>query len=547
MRLLAVPSARTVRTRVAPAAHVRALVRELLSEIAADQDERWGGGSISASAYETAWVALVPHPEDTQRLAFPASLGWLLRHQRADGGWGPPFPHSLIPTMAALLALRRSPEQGTAVQDATGRADRYLHRVLRRWRADQVDTPFFEFLVPSLDAELDRAGIHLPFADADLMSARRREKLAHLPLDSLYAGDSTLAHILEVFGPALDYRRLHRSQAANGSYGYSPSSTAAVLLHAPAWNAAAAAWLLHLSQRAAHSGDPGAMPASHPADTFEVAWALHFLRLAGVPLDPAADPTVRCLLTWLRRCLTPRGASFSRLRGLPADADDTALTLAVLNQHGVHVDLRPLWSFERDEHFVSYDGERTASTSANAHVLDALLSVDAIGLPSLVARRRKLVRYLRAKRTAEGYWTDKWHVSPYYATLCCALALARVPDGGLRPDPAPTLDWLGRTQRAGGGWGAVTATLEETAYGALTTAALLRLNPPLRAGEQYLRMLRRARGYLRRHLDKLDSADALPALWVDKTLYVPPRVVRAAVLAALSRDGDDAVSVYTYE
>ena len=194
----------------------------LLDEIADDEDERWGGGRISASAYEAAWVALVRHREDPQRLAFPASLGWLLRHQRRDGGWGPPFPHGVIPSMAALLALRRAPEQTGEVRAAAARGLRFLRRVLPRWRAEMTDTPFYEFLILTLAAELERLGIHLAVPDLDLLRARREAKLARLPLDAIYSGRSSLLHALEVFGPALDFRRLRAARAPSGGYGCSP-------------------------------------------------------------------------------------------------------------------------------------------------------------------------------------------------------------------------------------------------------------------------------------------------------------------------------------
>ena len=338
-----------------------------------------------------------------------------------------------------------------------------------------------------------------------------------------------------------------------------------MLLHAPEWDEAAARWLRHLDVESARTGDPGAMATSHPADVFEAAWTLHLLRLGGLTDAPAALAAQQRIRAWLRGALTPVGASFSRLHGLPYDADDTALVLAVLNDAGDATDLSPLDPFERDTHFASYEGERTASTSTNAHVLDALVAAGP-GAPSAVAanprlpvaeRQRKLVRYLLAEGSAEGCWEDKWHVSPYYATLSCALALARYlsqsdprgnggEDAGAAAGAAEetavvgarleaTLSWLERTQRRGGGWGVSGATLEETAYGALAAAGILRLMPRL-SDLEYRRMMQRARRYLRRHLSEMIDSEAvasLPTLWVDKTLYAPPRVIRAAVLAAL--------------
>jgi halimadienyl-diphosphate synthase len=530
-------SVRSARTVVAPPtvparSSVRTLIRGLLDEIAADEDEHWGGGSISPSAYEVAWVALVRKPGDEQRLAFPETLDWLLTQQHTDGSWGPPFPHSLIPSMAALLALRRAPDPDLPTVAAIVRGRQYLHRAFGRWRADVLDTPFFEFLIPLLAGALARDGIPLPVPDLDLMRQRQEAKLHRLPLEALYAGRSSLLHALEVFGVSLDYERLRDLRAPNGSYGYSPSATAAVLLHGPEWDTAAAGWLRRFIVRSRDDSSSGAMPASYPADAFEAAWALHLLQHGGYPLDPVTSPTVRRILHWLHASLTAEGASFSRTRGLPCDVDDTALVLAVLNRQGVQVAPAVLWPYEREAHFVSYDGERTGSTSANAHVLEALLSMDDIGLPTLADRRNKVVRYLLVQRASDGSWTDKWHLSPYYGTLSCVLALARLPDPTIRVELLPTLDWLRQTQRRGGGWGMSTSTIEETAYGVLTVAALVHVIPGLWT-EATRRMIRRAHSYLSRHLSELDEPESQPTLWVDKTLYAPVRVIRAAVLAAL--------------
>jgi halimadienyl-diphosphate synthase len=194
--------------------------------------------------------------------------------------------------------------------------------------------------------------------------------------------------------------------------------------------------------------------------------------------------------------------------------------------------LDPLWRFERDDHFVSYAGERTASISANAHALEAMLSVDALGVtPGLAARQKKVVTYLLGTRDGDSAWRDKWHLSPYYATLKAARALARTPDFVVSQQLAPTAGWLCRTQQRGGGWGMERPTVEETAYAVLTLRGLTAIGAAPLAQANAVDAVRRGRVYLRRHLAELEGP--LPPLWVDKSLYTPPRVVRAAALAAL--------------
>ena len=280
------------------------------------------------------------------------------------------------------------------------------------------------------------------------------------------------------------------------------------------------------------------MPTSHPSDLFEAAWVLHLLMHGDVPLESGGRSVGAApAAAGSNRGVTSRGAGFSPLGGLPSDADDTALALAVLNRLGVRRGLAPLWRFERRDHFVSYDGERTASTSANAHVLEALVSVDSIGLPALAARRRKLARYLLDQRDEGGFWRDKWHLSAYYGTLSSVLALTRMPESGRPRELVSTQRWLEETQHGDGGWGMHDATVEETAFGLLTAMDLFGAVTGART-ETARGMMRRAYRYVIRHLEQFEAAEAslsLPTLWVDKTLYAPPRVIRAAVLAALKR------------
>ena len=81
------------------------------------------------------------------------------------------------------------------------------------------------------------------------------------------------------------------------------------------------------------------------------------------------------------------------------------------------------------------------------------------------------------------------------------------------------------------------ATVEETAFGLLTVMDLYGAVPGART-EMARGMMRRAYRYVVRHLEQFEAAEAtlsLPTFWVDKTLYAPQRVIRAAVLAALHR------------
>lgn len=68
---------------------------------------------ISPSAYDTAWVAMVPSQEYSDRPSFPQCVDWIMKNQNPNGSWGlnPGHPFmlkdSLSCTLACLLALAK--------------------------------------------------------------------------------------------------------------------------------------------------------------------------------------------------------------------------------------------------------------------------------------------------------------------------------------------------------------------------------------------------------------------------------------------------------
>jgi hypothetical protein len=243
----------------------------------------------------------------------------------------------------------------------------------------------------------------------------------------------------------------------------------------------------------------------------------------------------------LRASIRPEGVGLARSRALPEDGDDTATALATLNDLGVPTSISPLRAFEASDHYLSYHGESSASLSANAHALEALLSVASREREAAPERIQATTAYLLETHRPEGYWSDKWHISPYYATQACAHALARTSDRAAHQALSSTLAWVAQTQRSDGGWGHAGSTVEETAYALLTMAAAQGVAPSSSlssTGDRSAKstwpwIMARGRRYLQEHVTDLAHPDRLPPMWVDKDLYAPPRIIRAAVLAAL--------------
>lgn len=485
-------------------------VSALLSEMAADPY-----GMFSPSVYETGrLVTSTPSLAGHRR-----RVRFLLDEQHQDGTWGGPGEYGLVPTLSAtealLCTLRRTRDGDGRLARST---DRGLRALVDRVTAPALpDTVAVEIIVPALIGEINvhldqlgRGGDRLvapPGTNPELLG-RIRDAVAQghdLP--------ATLSHSLEAIGPAT--RGAAFVQLEQDCVGCSPAATATWL------GDRAVAEGRHPSVRyleAVQGLADGPVPLAAPLAVFERAWVLS--TLAGTPGGvTVSDDLVNSLHADFGEVGTPGGP------GMPPDADDTAAVLHVLARLGAGRPPTSLWAYEADGHFSCFPGERTPSTSTNAHVLQAF---GACLTPDLPDRARYLAaidtvsRWLGDCQDADGHWWDKWHASPYYATACCTIALVDHGTGEVAATAVHrAVDWVLGSQRADGSWGRWAGTFEETAY---AVQILLRAGVP--RVEQAA-----ARGCL--FLLSWEHDRDHPPLWHDKDLYTPIRIVRAEGLAAI--------------
>jgi halimadienyl-diphosphate synthase len=486
------------------------------------------GSGIDGTAYDTAWLAALGDPADRRAARFPVALQWLIEHQHADGSWGGAVRYEHDRVLSTLAALTALSARGRRARDRAGieAGTRYLWRHGHLLRSEPVELVGFELLLPSLVQRAQAAGVAVP-PHLDVYREQRAEKLRLIPPELLYSPRTTAVHSLEFLGAEVDAGRLAAAQGANGSIGNSPAATAFFLGHhdeafGPRNGPAAAAYLEECLR---HTGGATA-PVLHPCETFELLWAAYHLYLGGVPAAELLTPERRRLL---RQALAGGGVSLSPTTFPIPDADDTAVALLLLHDLGEPVDPSALRSFALPGgHFASFPHERHPSIGVNLHVLHALLRVP--GYPEQETVVGRLVDYALEQQVAGLYWIDKWHISPYYATAHALGVFAELgPSLASRvaPSAGRALEWVRHTQRGDGSWGFYDqATLEETAYCLLALAT--------QPGELSPADRQRCLAGLR-YLDRSAPADrtALPPLWVDKCLYVPPLVVQAAVEAAV--------------
>jgi hypothetical protein len=490
-------------------------------------------GSVRASPYETARVlSSAPWLSGHER-----RLAWVLEQQAADGSWGEgPAPYRLLPTLSAVEALlatlryeaasgggRKRPAAAAAAAGGLGALANLS--LVGPW----PDTAAIEILVPSLVTQINEHLDHPVISTLDRLGPWTRGPRLTVPQGfqeqlpeqiarrCQSAGDvpAKLHHTYEGISRHLSPAEVH---LPGGLLGSSPAATAARAASSPAQQDETITALTDVARRYG-----GLLPEAAPAATFERLWVAAALAGPGLP-----DACLATLRSWAADIYEPAG-----VRGAPGllpDADDTAMAVLVAALVGQPRDPAPLAVFDAGTRYDCFVGEDTGSTTANAHALQALHTylkwqpaASAVHRPRMAVARD----FLLDQQQPEGFWTDKWHASPYYATQRCVTALAQYRGTRVAGALRAAADWVLTHQRHDGSWGVWGGTAEETAYAVKILLAI----PAVVRQPQGARALDRAESVL--HAANCTPGYRHPALWHDKTLYAPEAMVQAEVMTAL--------------
>ncbi|XP_066341826.1 ent-copalyl diphosphate synthase AN1, chloroplastic-like isoform X2 [Miscanthus floridulus] len=402
-------------------------------------------GDISISAYDTAWVALVPKLDGGgSQPQFPATVRWIVDHQLPDGSWSDSALFSaydrMINTLACVVALTKwSLEPGKCKAGLS-----FLHENM--WRLaeeEQESMPIgFEIAFPSLIQTARNLGIDFPYDHPALQSiySNREIKLERIPKDMMHRVPTSILHSLEGM-PDLDWARLLNLQSSDGSFLYSPSSTAYALMQTGDKKC------FEYIDRIVKKFD-GGVPNVYPVDLFEHIWVVDRLERLGI--SRYFQREIKQCMDYVNRHWTEDGICWAR-DSTVKDVDDTAMAFRLLRLHGYNVSPSVFKNFEKDGEFFCFVGQSTQAVTG-MHNLNRASQIAFQGEDVLHRARTFSFEFLR-QREAQGMLRDKWIIAkdlagevqytldfPWYASLPRVEARTYLDQYGGKDDV-----WIGKT------------------------------------------------------------------------------------------------------
>lgn len=471
----------------------------------ADVGQYFDGG-LSGVAYDTAWTARITNEDGTP--LFPECMRWILENQKSDGSWGSTVIHyhdRILSTLSALMALQDLGKE--KYSEIIERGERYIWDNIENVKKDTYRLIGSELLLSSLMDQAEMLGLNLPY-HIHLYKTEMSLKLKKIDETLWYSPLTTLSFSLEFLGDEVDLSRLPQAQLPNGSVGNSPATTAYLFRH---WKNRKA--YEYLNRILSLTGN-GSVPTVYPIDAFEYGWILYNLMMAGLYFERYSD-----ICDFLSKNLGPSGVGSSTQSPIP-DADDTAVVLKVLSTMGYPIDYAMLNIYDVGDYYLTFNFEMDPSISTNIHILDFIRVC-----PEFPEREEKietLLSFLRQKMNADGFWSDKWHISDLYPTCHAVIPLCHL-------DPSlaeKAISWIIASQKSNGMWGENGGTLEETSY---VIQALMYYSQNVEKIDQEI-MKRSSELLNSRYISRLFAQRY--DLWVGKVLYTPIRVLLSSVASA---------------
>ncbi|XP_022022651.1 ent-copalyl diphosphate synthase, chloroplastic isoform X1 [Helianthus annuus] len=378
-------------------------------------------GEISVSAYDTAWVALVQDVNCGDSPQFPSSLEWIANNQLPDGSWGDRvlfLAHDrIINTLACVITLTSWNVHSSKCEKGV----KFLKENLRKLEDENEEhMPIgFEVALPSLIDIARKLKIEIPNDTPALKEiyARQKLKLTTIPMEVVHKVPTSLLYSLEGMAD-LEWEKLLKLQCKDGSFLFSPSSTAFALM-----NTKDEKCLQYLTNIVTKFN--GGVPNVYPVDLFEHIWVVDRLQRLGI--SRYFESEIKDCVEYIYKYWTKNGICWAKNANVQ-DIDDTAMGFRVLRMHGYEITPDVFRQFEKDGQFVCFAGQ---STQAVTGMFDLYRASQVLfpGEKILEDAKKFSYDYLK-KKQLKNELLDKWIIAkdlpgevgyainiPWYASL----------------------------------------------------------------------------------------------------------------------------------
>ncbi|KAL2238865.1 UNVERIFIED_CONTAM: Kolavenyl diphosphate synthase TPS5, chloroplastic [Sesamum indicum] len=395
-------------------------IREMV-ELVRSMLQSMDDGEISVSPYDTAWVALVEDISGGGRPQFPASLEWISNNQLPDGSWGDSYTFSIydriINTLACVVALK----SWNVHPDKTHKGILFINENIYKLAGENEEhMPIgFEVALPSVIQMAKKLDIDIPLDSPGLQEiyARRELKLTRIPRDIMHKVPTTLLHSLEGM-PSLMWQKLLKLQSADGSFLFSPSSTAFALQQTKDHNC-----LNYLANHVKKFN--GGVPNVYPVDLFEHLWAVDRLQRLGI--SRYFQPEIEECIDYVHRYWTNKGICWARNSEVQ-DIDDTAMGFRLLRLHGREISADVFKHFEKGGEFFCFAGQTTQAVTGMYNLYRASQLI--FPGEKILGDAAKFAAKFLQRKLANNELLDKWIITkdlpgevgyaldvPWYASL----------------------------------------------------------------------------------------------------------------------------------
>ncbi|XP_057850325.2 copalyl diphosphate synthase 1 [Cryptomeria japonica] len=188
----------------------------------------------SLSAYDTAWVAMVPSLDNSKLPQFPQCLSWIMENQLWDGSWGlldlPYIKDRLSHTLACLIALRTWNVGSENVEMGL----RFIKKNIAKIASEDKYNPLgFDLIFTAMLEDARGLCLELPYDSLPIkmMFTKREKILKSIGINHMNEYDPSLIFIVEGIRKIVDWNKVLRHENKDGSLFHSPSATACALMY----------------------------------------------------------------------------------------------------------------------------------------------------------------------------------------------------------------------------------------------------------------------------------------------------------------------------